>query len=260
MRLGLNADPIHWDDPRQLAAGLVEARAAFAVFPFVVDHEPLYGPFGAACEQVGIEPIPVLVLNSMTAAEQAAEAFDQGILRIQRAFPGLTHIVLGNEPDAHFLQVKSDRSWDMTAAQFQRLLRAGRDILPNVERIAGGSVSGQPKWWHQVTNLHFSKRHAHLYAQDHNTVRNVLSIHSAEHCRITWALEFGFPISSFASEGQRARELSQFLVALAESGIENAAVFRYSDKGDPAEQFGLINEDGTPRESLAAFRDAAAVL
>ena len=65
MHLGLNADPVHWNDQAELVRRLKDADAAFAVFPYDVSQEACYPAFAAACAQGRVEPIPVFASQSM---------------------------------------------------------------------------------------------------------------------------------------------------------------------------------------------------
>jgi hypothetical protein len=260
MQLGLNCDPLHWEDPVDLANRLADTNCSFIVFPWNGQHSHEYAAYGEALEGVGIEPVPVLAQESLQ-ADDGDQQVQKALQRILSALPMARHLVLGNEQDADLLPIKSERSWVMKAADFMSLLSAGKQHCPaTLTLITGGTVSGQPSWWDGITELHGALRHAHLYAQDPDSVRLVLQAHRHAGCPIRYCLEFGWPYPGDAQEAERANQLSQFLISLAEEGIEYAAPFRFSDRGDVVEQFGLADEDGNWRESLAAFHDAAVAL
>lgn len=164
---------------------------------------------------------------------------------------------IGNEPD----QPDSPSSWYMTQVDYSLLLRAGVRALDDRQVIAAGLVSGNANWLDSVDLTGVSAIAVHPYGQMPDSWSNwgfgyasQLISSYRRFGKPIWVTEFGGEEGLFISEHQRAEYHSEMIRTLDSARCVGSMQFCLTDRMVPG--FGLLDVEGNPKESYAAFKDA----
>lgn len=251
MRLGVNYPPVPSDIGSLVATQVTGVR--------VVVWQPCVTLLRAALRH-GIAPL--IVLDATAIGTTSAE-WQRTIPRLASRYndPRIRWQI-GNEPDQ-----EGPSSWTMDPEDYQQLLHTAAWCLKGWTMVGAGMASGDSSYLDGLDLEMLSAVSVHPYGQrpddwpDQTWGFGCTSDLVAAYQRFglpVWASEFGGQSDLFASEHERAVYHSQQIATLDAAGAEEAHVFCYSDAMVPG--FGLVDADGNPKETYAAFVDAAGSL
>lgn len=256
MLLGVNANPVQGFLPAEIA----ESRAKLVRFPLWEDTGFDYEPFIAGCQAREIEPVVVLDRRAFP-----DDRFAYWMRQHRARHPTVHYWQVGNEAD----QRGSESSWYRPPSALSRMLRSARRAFGGEAYvIAAGMVSGNPDYLQQVDLSPVSAIAFHPYGQrptpdfpgadwGMGNVRDLAASYQP-FGKPLWVTEFGGEAALFADEQQRAQYHIEMIRALDGLGVEGAIVFCWHDAMFPqGGGMGLLDADGNPKESFAAFRNAA---
>lgn len=186
--------------------------------------------------------------------------------RYRRLYTGnIDALQVGNEPDH-----RSPSSWTQAPARLNHLIRTFRLGFPGVPLVGPGLASGTPQYLDAVDVGMLDAIAVHPYGQrarvnlpyapdfeGFGTVTDLLDGYR-RFGKPLWVTEFGGPAQDWPTEHERAVYHSEMIGALDRAGVEVACQFCWSDAMVPG--FGLLDQDGIPKESYAAFVGGARAL
>lgn len=241
MLLGLNVDPVHGFTTDEM----LESKAQFVRFPFWWDTGFDYKTWTDSLRFSGVECMAVLDKRAMAGRGQIVTR----MRRLRRMLPNLYYWQIGNEPDG-----TEESSWHMTKLRFSRHLQAAVKVFAGRHITAGGLISGDANWLQGVDLRLLDAIAVHPYTQTPDSVLPLLDSYSRYNKPIVIS-EFGGQDGLFNSAHERAVYHTEMMQSMGSHALVGmASVFCYSDKMVPG--FGLVDADGNPKESYAAFRDA----
>ena len=246
MLVGTNYHPIHGYRPKDVA----DTNAQLCRFP-MWDY---YDKFIKGIEQLGIEPLPVLDKNAL---HRTKKDWLWHMERYAARYPTIKYWQIGNESD----QPNSESSWYLPPETFTTLLEQARQAFPDKYLIAGGLVSGDPTYLNRVDLSLVDAIAVHPYGQapdswmpwGHGYASTLLASYRRFNKSI-WVTEFGGQSELFHNEHERAVYHTEMIRTLANFGVKVAVQFCLTDKMVPG--FGMIDTDGNPKETYAAFKDS----
>lgn len=254
MRLGINANPAQGFSPQELK----DLGAQAVRFPIRLDFD--YKPFIREAQALGLEIRPVLARESFRPGH-----YLEGMKTYHRRYPSVNTWQVGNESD----QKGSASSWYLTPSSLSRLLSSARSAFgADAVLVAAGMVSGQPEYLDRVDLSEADALAIHPYGQrgwddfprpgwGFGNVADLLDLYRRFN-KPLWVTEFGGEAALFRDEHERAQYLSNMVIALNEAGVVEADYFCYSDL--MVDSFGLLDQEGNPKESYAAFLGATGYL
>ena len=247
MRLGINYPPVPSDINSLLDTKAQSAR--------IVVWQPC-AKFVNACLRHNIE---VLIVLDATAIGTTYNSWQRTIPALVKRYKD-TRIVwqIGNEPDQ-----EGPSSWTMDPSDYQQLLKTAAFYLRGWKMIGAGMASGDPSYLDGLDLSMLSAIGVHPYGQrpdgwpdqtwGFGNTRDLVTSYKRFKLPII-ASEFGGEIGLFVDEHERAVYHSMQITTLNMCGVEEADIFCYSDSMVPG--FGLVDEQGNPKETYAAFVDA----
>lgn len=245
MRIGLNvAATSSLDD---------YGGSAFVRYPLWRDQSPIAFNRTVDIERSGIDPLLVFDRASYT-----PYGWNNGRPRSSMEFwlakfPAARFLEVGNEPDG-----TGPSSSKQSRARFRAFLLMARMKWPHATIVSGGLSRISFSYLDGLDDLPIDAVGFHPYAQDADSVKPLIAEIRKHTTKPLWATELGQEYDpSPGAEHQRAEWLSNMLISLSEEGVEVACV--YCGKQDQGPH-GLVDVDGTPLESWAAFTGAVEAL
>lgn len=243
MQLGINVDPVHGFTVDEIVA----TNCQFVRFPFWWDTGFDYKTWVAALQDYGIESMAVLDKRAMA----GSGTIERKMTRLLRRLPTLYYWQIGNEPDA---DASSESSWHMNKSTFSRYLQVAVRVFNGRYVIAGGLISGDSEWLTDVNISRIDAIAVHPYTQTPESVLVLLDRYS-KWSKPTIISEFGGQDGLFNNEHERAVYHSEMIQAMASHALVGmASVFCFSDS--MVDGFGIVDHDGNPKETYAAFHDS----
>lgn len=241
MLLGLNVDPVHGFSVEEI----LDTKAQFVRFPFWWDTGFDYKGWTRALTEHGVECMAVLDKRAMA----GTGSIERKMRRLLKMLPTLYYWQIGNEPDG-----RESSSWGMTKGRFSRYLQTAVKVFNGRYVIAGGLISGDSGWLTGVDTHLCDAIAVHPYTQTPDSVITLLDNYSRWSKPIC-ITEFGGQDALFNNEHERAVYHSEMIQSLSSHALVGmASVFCYSDA--MVDGFGIVDADGNPKETFAAFHDA----